>query len=179
MNMTKHRFTVIILISLIVCFYGCSRRRVPNQDANNRHDSEYRDLRKKHNNNRKTIVRMRLHNGVYYVPCRINDVDMEFIFDTGASDITISMAEAYFMYKQGKLQAEDIIGEAQYRIADGSISVGTIINLKSVTIGNKTLHDVKASVVSNIDAPLLLGQSALSRFGKISIDYKRNEIFFE
>lgn len=118
-------------------------------------------------------------NGIYKIPVLINDTKMNFIFDTGASDITISATEAMFLYKQGTLQQEDILGTQKYQIADGSISEGTVINLKTVKIGNKTLQNVKASIVHNMDAPLLLGQSALAQFGKVSIDYKRNEISFE
>jgi aspartyl protease family protein len=104
---------------------------------------------------------------------------MNFIFDTGASDITISATEAMFLYKQGTLQQEDILGTQQYQIADGSISEGTIINLRTVKIGKKTLKNVKASIVHNMEAPLLLGQSALAQFGKVSIDYNKNEITFD
>ena len=104
---------------------------------------------------------------------------MEFIFDTGASDITMSATEAMFLYKHGKLTDDDIIGTQQYRIADGSIIEGTVVNLRKVVIGNKVLNNVKASIVHNLSAPLLLGQSALSNFGKVSIDYKKQEISFE
>lgn len=128
--------------------------------------------------NRATRIKMEKKSGVYYVPIRINNTDMEFIFDTGASDIVISAVEALFLYKQGKLTDEDILGTAQYQIADGSISEGTVINLKTVQLGNKVLYNVKASVVHKMEAPLLLGQSALSQFGKISIDYKENYIEF-
>jgi aspartyl protease family protein len=65
------------------------------------------------------------------------------------------------------------------RIADGSIHEGTIVALWKVEIGNRKLSKVQASIVDNMEAPLLLGQSALAAFGKISIDYKRNEITFE
>ena len=44
---------------------------------------------------------------------------------------------------------------------------------------NKTLENVWSSIVHNNEAPLLLGQSALVKFGKISIDYKKNEMTFE
>jgi aspartyl protease family protein len=117
--------------------------------------------------------------GVYYVPCKINGVEMEFIFDTGASDITISLTEAIFLYKQGKLADEDFLGTEHYQIADGSVQEGTIIVLRTVEIGNKKLKNIKASIVHNAEAPLLLGQSALSKFGKISIDYTKNELKFE
>jgi len=119
------------------------------------------------------------NNGVYFVPCKINGTEMQFIFDTGASDITMSQTEALFLYKQGKLSNDDLIGTQQYQIADGSTHEGTIVILREVEIGNRKLTNIQASIVDNMDAPLLLGQSALAKFGKISIDYNRNEITFE
>ncbi|MCG9900882.1 MAG: retroviral-like aspartic protease family protein [Hydrotalea sp.] len=122
---------------------------------------------------------MNKKNGVYEVPIEINASKMFFIFDTGASDITISLTEAIFLYKQGTLTDDDFLGTQQFQIADGSISEGTIINLKTVKIGNKTLSNVQASIVHNMDAPLLFGQSALAQFGKVTIDYNKGEITFE
>lgn len=129
--------------------------------------------------NGKTDVKMNKKNGVYEVPIEINGSKMFFIFDTGASDITISLTEATFLYKQGTLTDDDFLGTQQYQIADGSISEGTIINLKTVKIGNRTLTNVQAAVVHNMGAPLLFGQSALGQFGKVTIDYKKGEITFE
>lgn len=129
--------------------------------------------------NGKTVVKMNKKNGVYEVPIEINGSKMFFIFDTGASDITISLTEATFLYKQGTLTDDDFLGTQQYQIADGSISEGTIINLKTVKIGNRTLTNVQAAVVHNMGAPLLFGQSALGQFGKVTIDYNKGEITFE
>jgi aspartyl protease family protein len=41
------------------------------------------------------------------------------------------------------------------------------------------LDNVKATVVDNVNAPLLLGQTVLERFGKIEIDNGNNEIIFK
>ena len=106
-------------------------------------------------------------------------LQMSFIFDTGASDITISQTEAQFLAKQGLLTQQDVIGKQQYQIADGSFSEGTIIRLKELTIGDRTINNVKASVIESQNAPLLLGQTALSEFGKVSLDYKNGYIIFE
>lgn len=130
-------------------------------------------------NRGKSVVQMRKESGVYHVPCKINGTEMEFIFDTGASNITMSLTEAQFLHKQGKLTSEDFIGTQQYQIADGSIHEGAVVVLRKVEIGSWELTNVQASIVDNRDAPLLLGQSALASFGKISIDYNRNEITFE
>ena len=127
----------------------------------------------------KIVVKMKKNNGVYEIPVEIDGIPMSFIFDTGAGIISISATEATFLYKQGKLKDEDFLGTNQFIDANGDISEGTIINLKSVKIGTKELNDVEASVVHNLVAPLLMGQSALERFGKISIDYQKEEITFE
>ena len=104
---------------------------------------------------------------------------MEAIFDTGASTISISQTEVNFLYKQGKLADEDFVGTQNFIDANGDITEGSLLNLKSLTIGNKTIHNVTASVVPNFGAPILLGQTALSKLGKISVDYERNELTFE
>lgn len=127
----------------------------------------------------RTVVKMEKRNGVYQIPVMINGSEMYFIFDTGAGLISISTVEATFLYKQGKLTDDDIVGKADFLDANGNISQDVIVRLKEVTIGNRTIRNVEASVVGNTKAPLLFGQSALEKFGKISIDYERGEISFE
>ena len=127
----------------------------------------------------KTRIKMVKQDGVYKIPVTINGKEMYFIFDTGAGLISISNTEATYLYKQGRLSKDDIIGKANFMDANGDISEGQIIRLREVTIGNKTLTDIDASVVNNSKAPLLFGQSALEKFGKISIDYENGEIIFE
>ena len=99
---------------------------------------------------------------------------MHFVFDTGASDVTVSMVEATFMMKNGYLSSKDVVGNQRYVDANGEVSVGTVINLKDVNFGGLNLTNVRASVVRNQKAPLLLGQSVLSRLGKIEIDNSKN-----
>ena len=135
--------------------------------------------RKRRNTKKKTIIKMVKKNGVYTVPVRLNGTKMEFIFDTGASTISISEKEANLLMKQGTLTKNDIKGTAKFSDANGDISEGTIINIKSVKIGNITLKNIEASIVHNEVAPLLLGQSVFEEFGKISIDYKKGEITLE
>lgn len=108
--------------------------------------------------------------GLTKIKCNINGLPLYFIFDTGAVDVSISSVEATFMLKNGYLSERDIIGTHNYIMANGSISEGTVINLRKVKIGNKELDNVRASVVYNQQAPLLLGQTVLNRLGKIEID---------
>lgn len=115
-------------------------------------------------------------NGICKVKCNINGLPLHFVFDTGASDVTLSMVEATFMMKNSYLTGKDVIGNQRYMDANGDVSVGTVINLKEVTFGEHSLKNVRASVVRNQKAPLLLGQSVLGRLGKIEIDNSKNVI---
>lgn len=125
-----------------------------------------------------TKVRMEKAGGVYLVPIKVNGLDLKFIFDTGASSICLSSAEALVMLRQGQITQDDFVGQQQFQDATGGISVGTIIRLHTVEIGGIILRNVEANVVDNIKAPLLLGQTALSKFGKVTIDYNNNIIEF-
>jgi predicted aspartyl protease len=101
---------------------------------------------------------------------------MNFIFDTGASDVSISLTEAMFMIKNGYLNESDIFGTEYYKIANGEIQEGTKIVIRELEFDGLILFNIEASVVHNLDAPLLLGQSAISLLGKIQIDYNKNTL---
>jgi clan AA aspartic protease (TIGR02281 family) len=114
--------------------------------------------------------------GIYEVSCKVNDLRLNFIFDTGASDISISQTEALFMLKNGYLNASDIGSNQRYMDANGDIEIGTKIIFRKIEFGGLVLKNVSASVVNNKTAPLLFGQSALNKYGKIIIDNQKNTI---
>ena len=74
------------------------------------------------------------------------------------------------MMKNGYLKPTDVIGKQNYMMANGEVSAGTVVNLRNVNFGGLDLDNVRASVVHNQKAPLLLGQSILNRLGNIEID---------
>ena len=117
--------------------------------------------------------------GTFEIPCDINGLQLQMIFDTGASDVTISSVEANFMLKNGYLSEKDVKGKKYYQIANGEISAGTVITLREVKIGDAVLRNVDASVVKSQKAPLLLGQSAMERFGTITIDNINNKLLIK
>lgn len=116
-------------------------------------------------------IQMRKEGGVYLVPTKVNGIPMEFIIDTGASMVSISKTEAQFLYKGGLLSESDFIGTQNFVLANGEVEEGWVILLKSVQIGDRVVYNVEATIDANISAPLLLGQSVLERFGKVSMDY--------
>ena len=117
--------------------------------------------------------------GVMEVECKVNNLPLKFIFDTGASSVSLSMVEANFMLKNGYLRRSDIVGSGSFIDANGDISEGTLINLREIDFGGLKLDNVHASVVRNQKAPLLLGQSVLGRLGKIEIDYQNKKIIIK
>ena len=112
----------------------------------------------------------KMYSGIYEIACEVNGLPLKFVFDTGASSVTISSVEAQFMLKNGYLKSEDIKGKEYFTVATGEIGEGTIIRLKEIKVGDAVLRNVDASVVHNQQVPLLLGQSVLERFGTITID---------
>lgn len=127
-------------------------------------------------NNVKTIRMTKMAGNTYQVACKVNGTSFNFIFDTGASNVTLSRQQALRMLNAGTLSYNDIIGSSSYQTANGAISVGTEINLRKVEIGGLLMTNVRATVVNSDNAPLLLGQSVLSRLGTIMVDYKTSTI---
>jgi clan AA aspartic protease (TIGR02281 family) len=115
------------------------------------------------------VIKMERINNTYQIPCKVNGIPMNFIFDTGASDVSISITEAKFLIKQGLLTQDDLIEKVEYQIANGDIIEGTTVNLKSIEIDNIILNNIRASIIDSQNAPLLLGQSAISKIGRYSI----------
>jgi hypothetical protein len=88
-------------------------------------------------------------NGCATVKCTINELPLSFIFDTGASTVSLSMVEANFMLKNGYLKKEDFVGSGRFVDANGDISEGTMVNLRNVDFGGLQLNNVRASIVRN------------------------------
>lgn len=125
----------------------------------------------------RTVIKLKKElSGIYTVPCKVNGLSLKFIFDTGASSVSISKSEAIFMLKNGYLSQNDIIGSQQFQTASGDILEGTRIIIRKIEVGGLVLRNVEASVVHSNNAPLLLGQSVLSRLGKIQIDYNNSTL---
>lgn len=126
-----------------------------------------------------TVIEMTKNGGgVYEVPCVIDGIPMSFIFDTGASDVSISLTEARFLYKQKLLTDQDIVGTQNYSNANGDVTVGMKIILRSIVVGGIKITNVEASIVNNGSAPLLLGQTAMAKLGKFEFDSQAGTLTF-
>lgn len=116
-----------------------------------------------------TNIKMEEYNGVYRVPCTVNGAKMKFIFDTGASSVFLSLSMAQYLYDNDYITDEDFIGTGKSMVADGRITDHLIINLKDLEIGGMHFYNVQAHVSESQNAPLLLGQSVIQKFGAYNI----------
>ena len=127
------------------------------------------------------IIKFKRNNGgTFVVPIVINGaLKLDFIFDSGASDVSISPDVALTLIRTGTVTESDFVGTQKYVFADGSIANSNVFIIREIQIGNKVEKNVKASISNSIDAPLLLGQSILSKFGKLTIDNANNTLTIE
>jgi hypothetical protein len=72
-------------------------------------------------------------------------------------------------------EAEDFIGTEKYGLADGSTVESRTFIIKSLKVGDRTVTDVRASI-TDVNGPLLLGQSFLKRFKSWSQDNAAHEL---
>ena len=115
-------------------------------------------------------ILMNKRDGIYYLPCKINGLKADFVFDTGAGAISLSSYFARCLIEQGLMSELDIKGRIQTRVADGRTSDALVANIKDVEIGGLHLYNVAAIIKEQQNAPLLLGQTAIEKLGKITID---------
>ena len=120
-------------------------------------------------------IRMTKDHNTYALPIEINNVlKIQFIMDTGASEVSISPDVAIVLIKTGTIEDLDWLPSQTYRFADGSTAKSSRFKIKSLKIGEFTLKNVTASISNSISAPMLLGQNVLNKFGNVSIDNKNH-----
>lgn len=177
----KNLIVLLIFCFLISCGNTDRKRTIDYSIDESENNSEIKSLNTVIDvtNESDNVLYMEQENGVKYVWIEVNGINLRFIFDTGASSICISSSEASVLYRQGTLSEEDFIGLEKFQDATGRISQGAKVILRTVKVGDNLLENVEAIVIDNENAPLLLGQSALERFGSIHIDNDNNRIIFK
>lgn len=124
-------------------------------------------------------VTLRRHGGVLMVPALLNDsVPVDFIVDSGASDVVLSETVVDDLRKAGKFNDADFTGTQMVKIANGSILKVRTFTLRSLSVGNRVLTNLHAAVAPAKATPLL-GQSFLQRFASWSIDNERQVLLLK
>jgi len=124
-------------------------------------------------------VSLKQSGGTFLVPVTINNtVQMPFIVDSGASDVSIPADVVDLLMKIGTISESDFLGKRTYRLADGSTVPTPTFRLRSVKVGDRVLENVTGSIALG-SGGLLLGQSFLSRFRSWSIDNERKVLLLD
>jgi clan AA aspartic protease (TIGR02281 family) len=124
-------------------------------------------------------VALRQEGGVFVVPVTINNtLSLNFIVDSGASDVSIPVDVVLTLMRTGSITQADFLNKETYTLADGSTVPSQVLRIRSLKVGDKVLENVRASVAS-VKSPLLLGQSFLSRFKSWRIDNARHALVLE
>lgn len=166
---------VVFILSFVIV--GCS-----NNKQSQKEESPYAGFEYDQESDEDYVIKIPytdMGNNLVSLPVTINGMGVEMIFDTGASSTTISLQEAQYLAKHGKLEEDDILGVQKFGTADGKTSEGLIIKLKELVIGNKiTVSNTYATVVMNQEAPLLLGGSVFTQFREVSVDREEHIVKF-
>lgn len=116
-----------------------------------------------------------------HIPVTINGIELNMIFDTGCSDISLSSAVYQMMVSNGSITEADGLGTTSSLIADGSRQKQSVFNLRTVQLGGANgivFHNVECSVDDNPKAPLLLGRAVTEAFSKVEVDNQKQVIVF-
>lgn len=116
-------------------------------------------------------IEMEKDGDVYRIPCLVNGAKMKLVFDTGASVVSMSLPMAEYLLDNDYISKDDFRGSGQTTIADGKIVDHLKLNIKDIEIGGIHLSNVEAIVLASQNAPLLLGQSAIQKLGKIQLNH--------
>jgi hypothetical protein len=129
--------------------------------------------------NRNPGVPMKINGGIFVVPVEINGaMTLEFAVDSGATYVAVPADVFSTLKRTGIIKDSDIVGQRTYILADGSKSQSATFTIRSLSVGNTVVENVKASVMPS-QGSLLLGQSFLERLRSWSIDNTKHELLLE
>ncbi|MBR5087512.1 MAG: retroviral-like aspartic protease family protein [Muribaculaceae bacterium] len=119
------------------------------------------------------VVKMKRKSGVYTIPCEVNGVKRDFIFDTGAANTSLSQEFVNELLQKKRLLQSDFTGVIQTRNASGVVDNNTTINIRQLKVGNRLIYNVRAIIAVSQKAPLLLGMNAIELLGEWTMSKDR------
>ena len=104
------------------------------------------------------------------MPAQVNgNMEIQFMIDSGASDVVIPDDVFRTLLRTGTISEADFLGTTTYVLADGSKVPGRRYILRKMQVGTYSVENVIASVGSMQSDPLL-GQSFLQKFQSWTLD---------
>jgi len=102
--------------------------------------------------------------GHFYLTLRLNDIPVEFIVDTGASDVVLSLADA----ERIGINTDTLVFSGQANTANGVVKTA-FTRIDNVQLGDIQDRAMQVSVNGGVMDGSLLGMSYLRRFESIEI----------
>lgn len=175
----------IIILGLSIFIFSCNNKKEtytpPYYEPNTIEDVQ-NDLSDSEQSHEDIVsVPFEESGGLKYIEVELNGTfSVRMILDSGCSGTLISIAEAQHLYSKGVLTEDDFIGTSKAMIADGSVVENMVVNLREVIIGGKIVcPNVEATVSSNAQAPLLIGNEVLNRTTSYVVDNENKTINFK
>ena len=124
-----------------------------------------------------TIPLTKISAGVYEVPIVINDVlKIDIIFDTGASEVYLTPDIVLTLIRTKTINEEDILEGKNFVDANGNVNMSLRFNLKEIRIGSHSIKNIPCAVSQTVQGISLLGLSAISKLGKIQINFLESSL---
>jgi predicted aspartyl protease/peroxiredoxin len=124
-------------------------------------------------------IKIKKESNSFVIPVKINGLsEIDFIFDTGATESTVTADVVSTMIRQKLISKEDFLPGKSYTLADGSVVRSQRFIIKTLEIGKFIFHDVEASI-SDANAEPLLGQNVLKNFKNVTQDNTNGFIILE
>lgn len=108
---------------------------------------------------------IRAKDGHFQIEALVNNVPIQFMVDTGASNIALTKADA----KRLGFDVANLSYNEPMHTANG-LTFGAPIQLAELKIGNIVVHDISASVTQNLHGLSLLGMSFLQKLRGFKIE---------
>lgn len=110
------------------------------------------------------IVLHRQDNGHFAVNAAVNSFRVQFLVDTGASDVALTYRDA----ERAGLEPWNLNFNIPYRTANGT-AYGARVQIQSITVGDIKIYNVEGSVMKDGMDVSLLGMSFLDRLSSYEV----------
>ena len=118
--------------------------------------------------------------GQKFVKVDINNIQKNFLLDTGASNTLISRNFLNVLISQGFIsKSKNFKKRSNYVIADGSLVTGELWVFPSIQVDGVKLYNVEIGVIDSSNITFLLGMSTLKKLGNYKISPNQNKIIIE
>ena len=114
------------------------------------------------------LVLPRARDGHFHLTAEVNGAPVEFLVDTGASDLVLTPADA----RRAGLAPESLSYSGRAMTANGAVALAPV-RLETVRVGPHTARDVRAAVGGDGLFGSLMGMSFLDRWSRVTVEGDR------